>query len=72
MLGAIRADKIATSVYLTSGDIPNMFATGGGTSGGETVGMLRTGSPDLTHLALLALLGAFLTGVALELALRKV
>jgi hypothetical protein len=39
--------------------------------GGETVGMPRTGSPDLTLVALLALLGASLTGVGLKLARRK-
>ncbi|HEX8221866.1 MAG TPA: hypothetical protein VF914_21940 [Chloroflexia bacterium] len=68
------------SVYVSCGDIPNMFASGGasggGTTGGEmgggeTVGMPRTGSPDLTLVALLALLGASLTGVGLKLARRK-
>jgi Cu/Zn superoxide dismutase len=61
------------SVYVSCGDIPNMFATGGGTSGGgTTVGMPRTGSPDLTFVTLLALLGASLTGVGLKLARRKI
>ncbi len=69
------------SVYVSCGDIPTMFATGGaaggGTTGGgemgggETVGMPRTGSPDFTFVALLALLGASLTGVGLKLARRK-
>lgn len=65
------------SVYVSCGDIPNMFATGGGTTGGEmgggtVVGMPATGSPDLTFVALLAVLGASLTGVGLKLARRKV
>lgn len=61
------------SVYVSCGDIPNMFASGGGEmGGGETVGMPRTGSPDLTFVTLLALLGASLTGVGLKLARRKV
>ena len=64
------------SVYVSCGDIPNMFASGGAgggeMGGGETVGMPRTGNPDLTLVALLALLGASLTGVGLKLARRKV
>jgi hypothetical protein len=64
------------SVYVSCGDIPNMFASGGTSGGGEmgggeTVGMPRTGSPDLTFVTLLALLGASLTGVGLKLARRK-
>jgi hypothetical protein len=45
--------------------------TSGGTSGGETVGMPRTGSPDLSFVALLAILGASLMGVGLKLARRR-
>jgi hypothetical protein len=49
-------------------------ASGGGDEyggGGTTVGMPATGSSDFTLIALLALLGASLTGVGLKLARRK-
>lgn len=62
------------AVYVSCGDIPNMMTTGGEMGGGETggtVGMPRTGSSDLTFVALLAILGASLTGIGLKLARRK-
>ncbi|HEX8598828.1 MAG TPA: hypothetical protein VF952_09980 [Chloroflexia bacterium] len=59
------------AVYVSCGDIPNMFTQGGTAGGGTTVGMPATGSSDLTFVALLAILGASLMGVGLKLARRK-
>lgn len=59
------------AVYVSCGDIPNMFTQGGAAGGGTTVGMPATGSSDLTFVALLAIFGASLMGVGLKLARRK-
>lgn len=69
---AINVHKSATeaAVYTSCGDIMAL-ATGGGDTGGTTVGMPRTGSGDMTGLALLALLGLSLIGSGLTLARRK-
>lgn len=73
------------NMFATGGGTTGGGTTGGGTTGGEmgggttggemgggvTVGMPATGSPDFTLIALLAVLGASLTGVGLTLARRK-